>query len=107
MADVSGFLRYLYRISGTCLALLYGAFGLADLFFSLLAFSLGAPEANPAMAYLIERGLFVPAKIGLTALAAWLIVFVYPRGRSRPVAWGVVGLMGAINAYHVWGLSVL
>ncbi len=94
-------------VSGICVALAYAAFSVADMVFSLRAFTLGVGEANPLMAGLASNDLFVPGKLALTAVVAVLLASVYPRGVSKPVAWGVLGLMALVNVYHVWGLSAV
>ena len=96
-----------FGVTGVGLALAYAAFGLADLAFSMQAFGLGVAEGNPFMAWLAQHDLFVAAKLMLTALVAVLIAWVYPRGASKPVIWGVLAFMAVVNVYHVWGLSVL
>jgi hypothetical protein len=96
-----------FGVTGIAIAAVYVVFGIADLMFSLQAFTLGVGEVNPAMAWLAQHDLFIPAKVALTALVAVLIAWVYPRGASRPVAWGVLTLMAVVNVYHVWGLNVL
>lgn len=75
--------------------------------FSSAAFVLGIPEANPVIAWLIAHGLFVPAKLAFTAVAAALIAWLYHRGQVRPVAWAALVTMAAVDIYHVWGLSTL
>jgi len=107
MRGASGFLFRLYRVSGICIALVYAAFSLSDMLLSLGAFALGVSEANPVLAWLTERGLFVHAKVVLTGITAGLIAWLYPRGKARPLAWSAVLLSAGVNVYHVWGLSVL
>jgi hypothetical protein len=92
---------------GVIVAGIYAVLDLADMGFSSVAFMLGIGEANPAVAWLAGRGLFVPAKIGLAGLAAALIVWVYPRPCGRRVAWAALLLRAAVDVYHVWGLSML
>ncbi len=91
--------------SAAFVALTYLVLGLADLGFSLLAFRLGVAEANPLLAWMAARGLFVPAKLVLTGVAAALIAVLYPRNRVRPVCWMAVALMAVVDAYHLIGLS--
>jgi len=107
MGGASRFLCRLYEVSGTSTAVLYVAFSLSDMLLSLSAFTLGVPEANPLMAWLTERGLFVQGKVLLTGLTAGMIAWLYPRARGRPVAWSAVLLTAGVNVYHVWGLSLL
>ena len=86
-------------------ASLYLIFGIADLLFSLVAFSYGIPEGNPVMAWFLDAGLFLPAKIGLSLLVAVLMLVVYGRAeRWRWVAWGGVGVMGAVVGFHLLAL---
>jgi len=93
------------RPNAAFVALLYLMLGLADLGFSLLAFRLGVVEANPLLAWMETRGLFIPAKLVLTGVAAALIAVLYSRNRVRPVCWVAVALMAVVDAYHVLGLS--
>lgn len=102
--DSTASLRSLQRPSGAFIALLYLIFGLADLGFSLLAFRLGVQEGNPALAWMAQHGLFVPAKLFLTALATTLIAVLYERARARPICWASVGLMLLVDGYHVAAL---
>jgi hypothetical protein len=95
------------RFSGTFVALLYVVFGLGDMFCSLGAFALGFPEANPVLAWMAAHGLFVPAKLALTALAAWLIVALYNHTRAQAVAWAGVIVMALVNVYHLVHLRAL
>ena len=85
----------------------YFVLGMADMGLSSTAFVLGIREANPFLAWLTEHGLFVPAKLALTAAVAGLIVWGYPRGRVRPVVWVALAAMAVVNVYHVWGLRAL
>jgi hypothetical protein len=107
MRGVGKALRRLAPATGIVIALAYVAFGLADMFLSLTAFRLGVPEANPAMAWLLARDLFVPGKVLLTATVAVLIAISYPTRRARPAAWAALFLTAAVDVYHVWGLSVV
>ncbi|MDH4180107.1 MAG: DUF5658 family protein [Armatimonadota bacterium] len=92
---------------GILIAGLYALLSVADMGFSSAAFVLGIPEANPVIAWLIAHGLFVPAKLAFTAVAAALIAWLYHRGQVRPVAWAALVTMAAVDIYHVWGLSTL
>ncbi len=98
-------LSSLRRPSGVFVALLYLILGLADLGFSLLAFRLGVPEGNPLLAWMARHGLFIPAKLLLTAVAAVLIGVVYERRRARPVCWASIVLMLLVDAYHILALT--
>jgi hypothetical protein len=93
--------------SGPFVAVLYTVFSLTDLLLSAAASALGIPEGNPLLASLARDGLFVPAKLLLTLIAAVLIVALYSRGRVRPVAWSGVVIMASVDIYHLWGLSGL
>ena len=95
------------RLSGTFIALLYFAFGLTDLILSQAAFAVGIPEGNPVLAWMMSHGLFIPAKIGLTAIVSLLIRALYPLTRIRPLAYSAVLLMALVDAYHVWALNAL
>ena len=87
---------------------LYLIFAAADLFFSMLAFSHGVGEGNPAMAWLLERGLFVPGKVCLSLAVATLMIVVYSSSRRWGWAvWGSVTVMGVVVVYHVWALPQL
>ena len=100
-------LRKAGTVSGACVALVYVGLGLADMLFSLTAFLRGVPEANPVMVWLLLHGLFVPGKLALTGVVAGLIAVSYRIERARPVAWWALGVTAAVNAYHLWGLSVV
>jgi hypothetical protein len=94
------------RPDGLFAAMLYLILGAADLVLSLAAFHLGVAEGNPVLAFMARRGLFVPAKVALTVLAAGLIAVVYRNPRARPLCWAGVALMAVVDAYHVVGLMV-
>lgn len=93
--------------AGILIAVLYLAFGLADMFLSMTAFGLGVPEANPVMAWLFAHDLFVPGKMLLTVIVAALIVATYPVRRARPAAWAALLVTAGVDVYHLWGLSVV
>jgi hypothetical protein len=87
---------------------LYLVFAAADLVFSLFAFSHGVAEGNPAMAWLLGHGLFIPGKILLSLAVAALMMVVYTASRRWWWAvWGAVTLMGVVVVYHVWALPQL
>jgi hypothetical protein len=94
------------RRGGLLAAMLYLALGMADLALSRAAFHLGVAEGNPMLAFMARHGLFVPAKVALTVLAAVLMVIVYRSPRARLVCWAGVALMALVDAYHVIGLVV-
>jgi len=100
-------LWHIGKLSGICVAVLFFAFSMMDMFFSLAAFVKGVPEGNPLMAWLLSENLFVPGKVIFTVLVAGLIAWYYPFRKVRAAAWSAVALMALVNAYHVWGLSVL
>lgn len=107
MRGVGQALRPLGQATGILIALAYVAFGLTDMFLSLTAFTLGVPEGNPVMAWLLAEGLFVPVKVLLTATVAVLIGVSYPAKRARPAAWAALFITAAVDVYHVWGLSLV
>ncbi|MGC4047861.1 MAG: DUF5658 family protein [Armatimonas sp.] len=77
-----------------------------DLLFSLRAFSLGYQEGNPFLAFLLDKGLFLPGKILLSlVLAAIMMVILRATKRYAGVVWGGVALMVGVNAIHVAALS--
>ncbi len=94
------------RPDGLFVAILYLLLGAADLVLSLAAFRLGVAEGNPVLAFMAARGLFVPAKVALTLLAAGLIVVVYRSPRARLLCWAGVALMALVDGYHTVGLMV-
>lgn len=98
---------YPTKVSGTFVAALYAAFGLGDLVFSLAAFHLGIPEGNPVLRWACLHGWFVPAKLGLTLVAAFLIERLYDVNRIRTICWGAVVTMAFVNAVHAISLSTL
>ena len=95
------------KISGPLVAATYAVLSLTDMAFSSLAFTLGVPEGNPVMAWFGRHGLFTPAKLLLTAVAAGLILKLYPRRQARSVAWLAVAAMAGVVAYHIWALCTL
>jgi hypothetical protein len=94
------------RPDGLLVAILYLVLGTTDLVLSLAAFHLGVAEGNPVLAFMARRGLFIPAKVALTVLAAGLIAVVYRNPRARLLCWGGVALMALVDAYHIIGLMV-
>lgn len=95
-------------IPGGFAAALYLVFSVADLLFSLVAFSYGVAEGNPAMAWLLERGVFIQGKIALTLLVAGLMMVIYAASRRyRWTVWSGVGVMAAVVAYHLWAIPRL
>ncbi len=94
MVSAGGLLYYLYKVSGESLAVMYVTLSMSDMVLSVVAFTHGVPEGNPAMAWLVARGLFIPGKVALTVLAACLIARLYPRGHGRGVAW--TALLGMV-----------
>lgn len=107
MRGARSFVPWLGQVSGGFVAVLYTAFGLTDMVLSLAAFAGGVPEANPLMAWLFARDLFVPAKVLLTGIGSLLIAGLYAQRRVRVVAWGALLLTAAVNVYHLWGLSLI
>jgi len=90
--------------------LLVGAYvllSLADMTLSSISFVLGIGEANPLLALAGRASLFIPAKLLLTGLVVWLLIWLYPRRYARHTAWLAVMLMGGIVAYHLWGLHAI
>ena len=107
MTRVGNLLWRLGKVSGVFVALVYSAFSLSDMIFSLTAFLQGVPEANPVMVWLLQHGLFIPGKIALTAFVAVLIGWSYRMEAVRPAAWGALLVTFGVNVYHLWGLSVV
>jgi len=101
----AGLSLVLSSVSGAFVAVLYVVFGLADLWFSLIAFRFGVPEGNPFLALMGEHGLFVPAKLALTGVAALLISRLYYRPRVQMLCWSALLAMMAVDAYHVVNLN--
>ena len=99
--------RGAYKPSGWFVAGLYVVLSLGDLVFSLAAFSLGVPEANPVVAGLAQHGLFVPAKLVLALAIAVPVGVLYARRVARPAVWSALAVMALVNIYHIWGLSAL
>ncbi len=93
------------KVSGGFVAAVYAAFGLADLWFSLMAFRLGVAEGNPFLALMQQDGLFVPAKLILTGIAALLIGVLYRRSRVQVVCWSALLAMVTVDIYHVVNLT--
>jgi len=88
------------RASAPFLAVLYLAFGVADLLFSLTAFQLGVPEGNPFLKWMQAQGLFVPAKLGVTVIAAGLMVWLHSLRRAQVICWFALVGMALVNIYH-------
>jgi hypothetical protein len=107
MTRISRRLRLFGGMSGITVGVLYAAFGLTDLLFSLAAFARGIPEANPFLAWLVPTGMFVLMKLLMTALVACLIVYFYPRRSIQPAAWFALFITAGVDLYHLWGLSVV
>ena len=107
MRGVGRALQQAGHTAGILIAVLYLGFGLADMFFSMTAFDLGVPEANPVMAWLFAHDLFLPGKTLLTAIVAVLIVVTYPAKRARPAAWAALLVTAGVDVYHLWGLSLV
>jgi hypothetical protein len=93
--------------TGAVLACGYMVLSMADMACSLFAFSVGVPEMNPLLAWMAERGCFVPAKVGLSAVVGAMMVWMYGVRRGRVACWGAVIVMAGVNVYHVWGFSKL
>jgi hypothetical protein len=98
-------LSALGKVSGHFVAVVYLVLGLGDLIMSLAAFRLGVAEGNPVLAFMVVHGLFVPAKLIFTVLAAGLIVTLYSRSRVQLICWSVLILMALVDVYHVVSLS--
>jgi hypothetical protein len=73
----------------------------------LAAFNLGVYEGNPLLAWFADFGLFIHAKITLTALAATLIALLYSLAPVRPIVHLAIFVMALVDVYHVWALSAL
>lgn len=94
------------EIPGALPAVLFLCLSFGDMFFSLHAFSLGYAEGNPFMAYLLERGLFMPGKALLSVvLAGLMLVILKATKRYTGVVWGGVVFMLGVNAFHMASLS--
>jgi len=107
MTRAGNLLWRLGKVSGVFVALVYSAFSLSDMIFSLTAFLQGVPEANPVMVWLLHHGLFIPGKMALTAFVAVLIGWSYRLEPVRPAAWGALLVAFCVNVYHLWGLSMV
>ena len=107
MKSLEGLCWPMRKVSGWCVACLYVAFSMTDLLLSHAAFVLGVAEANPVLAWVAAHGLFVPAKVLLTAVAAALIVVLHSRRRAQHISWLALMVMGAVNVYHLLGLSAI
>ncbi len=85
---------------------LYAALGVVDYGFTIAAFVSGAREANPALAWFAEQGLFEFAKLSLTLLVCCVGTHLWslPIAR-RAVAFGNV-LMSGVLAYHLLHLPM-
>lgn len=85
--------------------MLYVALGVVDYGFTIAAFVTGAREANPALAWFADQGLFEFAKLSLTLLVCCVgtLLWSLPIAR-RAVAVGNV-LMAGVLAYHLVHLS--
>ena len=80
---------------------------MGDLVFTLIAFQLGATEANPFLRSLQSEGLFEFMKVSLTLL----VLCVAYRLRNRTFIQNVMAVancfMVVLNVYHVSSLSVI
>lgn len=86
---------------------MYVFLGMADLGFTLVAFQLGAREANPFLNHVQQDGLFEFFKISLTLL----VLCIAYKLRHRDA---IVNIMGLANAfmcslvvYHISSLSLI
>ena len=107
MQSAGGSAWLLGQVSGPFVAAMYVILSLTDMMLTSVAFVLGIPEGNPALAFLARHGLFLPVKVALTVVVAGLIVWLYPHRRARSAAWVGVVAMAAVVTYHVWGLRML
>lgn len=86
---------------------LYVFLGLADLGFTLVAFQLGAKEANPFLSVAQQDGLFEFYKISLTLL----ILCIAYRLRKRTVIENIMAFANAfmcsLIVYHIASLSLV
>ncbi len=96
-----------FQMSGPGMAVLDAGLGVTDLILSLAAFALGVPEGNPALAFMLQHGLFVPAKVLLTLFAGALIAALYRHDLVRRLAWFAVVAMAAVDIYHILSLHAL
>ncbi|MFB3880096.1 MAG: DUF5658 family protein [Armatimonadota bacterium] len=94
------------KVSGVFLAAIYLALSLCDYLLSLAAFQLGVPEGNPVLRWAAAHGVFSLAKVGLTLVAAILIVVLSRARQGRAVAWAGVTVMAAVNVYHMVALHL-
>ena len=81
--------------------MLYAALGITDYGFTLAAFVHGAREANPALKWFADHGLFEFAKLSLTLLVCCVAAYIWKAPVTKRAM--VVGnvLMGGVVVYHV------
>ena len=84
---------------------LYVVLGMADFGFTLVAFQLGAIEANPFLNHYKQQGLFEFFKISLTLL----ILCIAYKLRERPLVANVMAFANAfmvsLVVYHITSLT--
>lgn len=79
----------------------YATLGVLDYGFTLAAFGHGAHEANPALRWFADHGLFEFAKLSLTLLVCCIAAYIWQSpGTRRAMLVGNL-LMAGVLAYHV------
>lgn len=81
--------------------MLYAALGVTDYGFTLAAFIYGAHEANPALKWFADHGLFEFAKLTLTLLVCCIAAYVWSAPATRKAMTIGNALMAGVVAYHV------
>jgi hypothetical protein len=85
----------------------YFLFGLGDGALSLVAFGHGATEANPVLAWALEEGFFVPAKLLITYGVAGLMWVLRDDPRALwPMRFGA-GVQMAVCLWQLIGLFII
>ncbi|MCH8274082.1 MAG: hypothetical protein IH851_04770 [Armatimonadetes bacterium] len=79
----------------------YASLALADFGMTLVAFRLGAIEANPALAWFAREGLFEFVKLSLTLLVCSVAFLLWSRSLTKAVMLAANVMMLGVLAHHV------
>jgi len=82
----------------------YALLSILDLGFSLIAFQLGYPESNPALAFMKEQGLFEFVKISATLLIVLIGVLLWRLQIVRVILGLANVVMFGVFVLHLYSL---
>jgi hypothetical protein len=95
------------RIASWHWVAIYFVCGLSDGALSILAFSTGATEVNPFMAWALGQGWFVPAKVAVTFLVTLLMLVLRRQPRAGFAVRGGALIQMAVCLWQLVGLTLL